>query len=262
MGLREVVFEVTYAAGVDPLADTFIEYPDLVSRSMTCTVTERNVWHLERFTGPTAALEELDALFAELTACDTGVTGDRQYENWQFKELSRDVGRRAICAYGIDVDTSRSIPHLGAVHIADGLLYETRRRGRRCRWRILMPQEVAVTDFYESVEAALPQQLDVEFDHVGDPADWTDDAATVTDLSHEQRRALEAAVANGYYDHPRDISAAELASKLDVPQSTLQYRLNRAEAWLATEFVAEMRGSGADAGDAEADTDTDARITE
>lgn len=254
MGLREFVFEVRYAEGADPLADTFIEYPDLVSRSTTCTVTGANVWHLERFTGPSAALEELDALFAELTACDTGVGGDRQYENWQFKELSRDVGSRAICAYGVDVDPARSIPHLAAIHIADGLLYDTRRRGRRCRWRILMPRDVPAEEFYGTVREALPPDLDVEFDHVGDPSDWTDDTVTLEDLSHEQRRTLEVAVDHGYYERPREISAAELAEKLDVPQSTLQYRLNRAEAWLATEFVSETRSPSS--GSAETETGT------
>lgn len=249
MGLREFVFEVRYSAGADPLADTFIAHPDLMSQSVTCTVTDRNVWHLEQFTGPGAALEELDVLFDELTACDTGVSGDRQYENWQFKQLSKDVGTRTVCAYGIDVETSKSIPHLAAVYVADGLLYNTRRRGDRCRWRILMPQEVSVENFYETVRATLPDELDVDFDHVGDPDDWGEDTVTLTDLSHEQRRVLEAAVTHGYYEQPREITAAELASKLDVPQSTLQYRLNRAEAWLATEFVSELPSQPSGAGE-------------
>lgn len=252
MGLQEFVFEVRYTEGTDPLADTFIEYPGLVSRSMTCTVTDKNVWHLEQFTGPSAALDELDALFAELTACETEVGGDRQYENWQFKELSRDIGSRAICAYGTNVDPTQSIPHLAAIHIADGLLYDTQRRRNRCRWRILMPQDVPVDDFYETVRETVPPDLDIEFDHIGDPADWTEDTVTLDDLSHKQRRTLEVAVKHGYYEHPREISAAELAAKLDVPQSTLQYRLNRAEAWLATEFVSQMPSPSSESSDQEA----------
>ena len=39
------------------------------------------------------------------------------------------------------------------------------------------------------------------------------------------------------YETPRETTAETIAAALDVPQSTFQYRLQRAEAWLATQFV-------------------------
>ncbi|ELZ08665.1 helix-turn-helix domain-containing protein, partial [Natrialba aegyptia] len=44
----------------------------------------------------------------------------------------------------------------------------------------------------------------------------------------------------GYYETPRQIDLSELADRLDVPRSTLSYRLRRAEATLASTFVGEM----------------------
>ena len=35
----------------------------------------------------------------------------------------------------------------------------------------------------------------------------------------------------GYYDHPREATMAEIAAELDLPMTTLRYRLHRAEAW-------------------------------
>jgi len=237
MGLREFVFDVTYEGGVDPVADVFIEHSDLVSRAFTCTVTASTVWYLERFAGSPEALADLDTVLDDLTCCEDERAAERRYENWSYKVLSKDRRSRTVCAYGIDVDTNRSIPHIAAIHIDEGLLYETQRRGDRCRWRILMPQDVCVEDLYEAIRAKLPAGLDVRFDHLSHPDQWGEDTVTLADLPHEQRSVLEEAVARGYYETPREITAQELAGELDVPQSTLQYRLSRAEAWLATSFA-------------------------
>nr|WP_255565246.1 helix-turn-helix domain-containing protein [Haloferax sp. Atlit-4N] len=50
---------------------------------------------------------------------------------------------------------------------------------------------------------------------------------------------MEAALTRGYYEEPRKASVSEIAEEIDVPSSTLQYRLNRAEAWLAEQFAAD-----------------------
>jgi len=47
------------------------------------------------------------------------------------------------------------------------------------------------------------------------------------------RRPLRAAVEHGYYESPREIDAGDLADHLDIPRSTLTYRLRRAEEHLA-----------------------------
>jgi predicted DNA binding protein len=59
------------------------------------------------------------------------------------------------------------------------------------------------------------------------------------DLSPEQEAALRAAVEHGYYESPREVDVGDLADHLDVPRSTLTYRLRRAEEHLAKRHVAD-----------------------
>ena len=63
------------------------------------------------------------------------------------------------------------------------------------------------------------------------------------DLSPKQEEALQAAVEHGYYESPREIDVGGLADRLDVPRSTLNHRLRRAEELLAKERVAQMRST-------------------
>jgi predicted DNA binding protein len=56
-------------------------------------------------------------------------------------------------------------------------------------------------------------------------------------LPGEQQVALRTAYEHGYYDTPRDATLEELATALDVPRSTLSYRLRRAEAQLVRNHV-------------------------
>lgn len=67
--------------------------------------------------------------------------------------------------------------------------------------------------------------------------EWEDDVLSLVDLPYEQQYALKTAVEQGYYQPPREIKTAELADHLNIPRSTLQYRLQRAEAWLAKLFA-------------------------
>ena len=57
------------------------------------------------------------------------------------------------------------------------------------------------------------------------------------EMAPEQEAALRAAVEHGYYESPREIDVGELAEHLDVPRSTLTYRLRRAEQRLAKQYV-------------------------
>ena len=63
---------------------------------------------------------------------------------------------------------------------------------------------------------------------------WQDNDRSLTP---EQDEALRAAVDHGYYETPREIETYKRAEELEIPGSTLSYRLRRAEAKLATEYV-------------------------
>lgn len=59
-------------------------------------------------------------------------------------------------------------------------------------------------------------------------------------LTPKQRQLIDAAVAQGYYDTPRDCTLTELADALDIAKSTCSETLHRAEEKVVKQFVEEM----------------------
>jgi hypothetical protein len=56
-------------------------------------------------------------------------------------------------------------------------------------------------------------------------------------LTERQRELLEAAVAAGYYETPRECTLSELADRLGVAKSSLSETLRRAEGRVASDYV-------------------------
>jgi len=91
-------------------------------------------------------------------------------------------------------------------------------------------------------------RLGVGLDTAKGASDWTEVSAPTTDtgtgeLPPEQEGALRAAVEHGYYETPRAADLGDLADILDVPRSTLAYRLRRAEAHLAERYTGQRRST-------------------
>lgn len=64
------------------------------------------------------------------------------------------------------------------------------------------------------------------------PATPTADTAVSFDLgvlTDKQRRTLEIALEEGYYERPREISLSELADRLDISKSAVSQRIRNAE---------------------------------
>ncbi|WP_282102553.1 helix-turn-helix domain-containing protein [Halovivax limisalsi] len=49
------------------------------------------------------------------------------------------------------------------------------------------------------------------------------------DLTKQQRRSLETAYYEGFFEWPRDVSGEEVASSLDIAPSTFHQHLRKAE---------------------------------
>jgi len=62
-------------------------------------------------------------------------------------------------------------------------------------------------------------------------------AAKIVKLSKKQKKALELAYYNGYYNIPRDIDLGKLASKMGINKSTLREHLKRAEAKIIKDYL-------------------------
>lgn len=71
--------------------------------------------------------------------------------------------------------------------------------------------------------------------------DVTPGSPTRTNLTDEQREALEAALERGYFEIPREISMAELAAEIGISHQALSERLRRAYGALVDEELQPTR---------------------
>jgi predicted DNA binding protein len=122
------------------------------------------------------------------------------------------------------------------------VLFETRHEGRHYTWRLIHSGNGDVAAFFDALEVAVGECAQMEMLRT---ADTTTAAGgrdgTPSGLPPAQEAALQAAVEHGYYESPREVDVGELAEHLDVPRSTLTYRLRRAEEHLAKQHVAGER---------------------
>jgi len=236
--MREFVFTVKYEAGVDVVMDLFIEHPDLSARSMEINATTEAVWGIEKIVGPAGVLEEFDETL-ERVANDPNQTGmcGASVTDFEYTILSSNAESRKIHWLRREGDGPRSIPFVAVKHIGDGLIMRTERRGNQYRWRLLI--DGPATAIHEAVRENLREGLSLTVERLGTPPCLLEDGRVQQTLTPDQKAALEAAIERGYYEEPRQHTVTEIANDVDVSRSTFQYRLNRAEAWLARQFAAD-----------------------
>lgn len=235
--MREFEFVVEYERGVDPLADAFIAHPSAVATALTISVSTDGLWRVDHVAGPDDAVAEIGRVFADPDRCNE-CAGHPECDVARRHEVVADRdGAVTVYSHHTDVDYCHSVPYFATRTLGEGLLFDARRRGSRYEWTVLADDGAPVGDLYDAMRDGLPDGVTVTLRQVGPPTRWGADVTTVADLPTEQRTALETAVALGYYRTPRGATLSDIAAELDVPQSTLRYRLRRAEAWLTTAFV-------------------------
>lgn len=240
--MREFAFTVEYEKGVDEFMDLFIENSDLHSQTIAIHATTESMWRLDRMSGPPDVLEEFDDRLSNGSICNEiiGMCGSPTIES-THEILARTPDSRIVYACRKEGDGVRSIPYVAAKHIGDGLLMQAERRGHQYQWRLLIDDEETVGAIYEELDDELQDGLSLSVQRLSDPECWVNTGIGIDEdgLPPEQQAALEAAVEYGYYQMPREHTVQEISEKLGVPNSTLQYRLTRAEAWLARHFVSD-----------------------
>lgn len=237
--MREYVFTLEYDPGVDPIMDVFIDHPEAEARSITCTVVGADMWRLDRFSGPEDAMAALEALVLDANRCNECPKG--ACDSYREHELlDREATTATVYTYRQGIDACPALPYHATQHLGPGLFFDTRRRGNEYVWRVLTRDETGAGELYDQMRANFPDAVRISLSQLSDPTHWGDTAAPGGDLTYEQRAALEAAVEMGYYETPRDCTLADVADETGVPRSTLQYRLQRAESWLATQFTGGM----------------------
>ena len=241
--MRELVFALEYEPGCNKVADTLATHPDARIRSLSLHATETRLWRVDHATGTPTALDDIEDAFLTadyyadcLVTDDCGATQTTQVLDHTDETLIlySDWERMPACT---------SIPHMALDHLGDGVLFDTCHEGRHYTWRLIHSGEGDAVAFFDEIETAVGDCAQLEMLRTGDPTSAGDTDSTA-ELSSEQEAALRTAVEHGYYESPREVDVSDLADHLDVPRSTLTYRLRRAEEYLAKQYVVDEQLAG------------------
>jgi predicted DNA binding protein len=240
--MREFVFALDYEPGCNPVADTLAAAPETTVRSLSCHVTPESLWRVDHATGSTTGLAALEEAFMTAEYCSDCLITDDCGAECETQVLDRTDDTLVIYTYWERTSICTSVPHLALDYLGRGLLFETRREGRRYTWRIILSNDADIHRFFDALREEVGDCAGMEMLRLTELTPRRTSQTTPTDLlSGEQREALHAAVEHGYYETPRAVDLSTLAETLDLPRSTLSYRLRRAEAQLAQQFVANDR---------------------
>lgn len=236
--MRELVFALGYEPGRNTLADVLADHPDARVRSLSLHATAESLWGVDHATGSSEALPAIeDAVLTADYYADCLAANPCGAES-ETQVLDRTDDTLVLYTYWQRTQVCESIPHLALEHLGDGLLFETQHEQRRHTWRIIHPEGAAIHGFFDALHAELPSEIDVEMLSLTGLSPPTTTRFNVDDvLTNKQREALTAAVEHGYYETPRETDLGELAEKLDVPRSTLTYRVRRAEAQIIKQLT-------------------------
>lgn len=228
--MHEYVFTAEYEQGADPLTDVFIAHPQLVGTALRVSVSSAGLWRVDRYSGPEPALERLLDVVTDPAVCNECL-GEHPActVRGEHEVVQDDAERRLVYSYADEGRDCHSVPYAAGRTLGDGVLFDAHRRGNVYEWRVLVPGEAGAGDLFDRLQDGLPEGVTVSLTEAGSPSGPRGLRADPVGLSPDQREAIETAVALGYYGTPREASLREVADALDLPKSTLRYRLRRAE---------------------------------
>lgn len=238
--MREFEFTVQYERGADDLMDRFIETPSLHARSQSCFANENAMWRIDRITGPSGSLDDIAEMYLDESVCNECLDMHHCDSTREYQILDQGPECRLIYTRREKIDRCHSIPYLAVDHVGDGVLLDAERSGSEYVWRVLIPEASPVSDLYDAIDRKLRGGLSLKLNHVTEPDGWSTTDTAADELSIDERQTLETAVSAGYYQTPRETTVDELGKRLDVPRSTAQYRLQRAEQKVIQAFVDEQ----------------------
>lgn len=234
--MREFAFTVRFDEGADDLMDRFVAEPSLRARSRACFANERAMWRVDELQGPAESLDAAAEHYLDESTCNECLDVTHCDSTRAYEVIDSGPEYRVVYTRREDIAGCHSIPSLAVDEIGDGVLFEARRRGNAYVWLLLIPGDTAVGRLYDRIRDGLREGLSLEVGHVTD-VDSASFAGPERVLSPDERQVLEAAVEAGYYGTPRETTVADLAEALDTPRSTVQYRLQRAEAAVVEQFL-------------------------
>jgi HTH DNA binding domain len=244
--MREFVFTAEYEPGTDDIMDIFIDYSGLEGKALRVAVSNSGLWRVDRFIGPPDGLAALEEVMTDPAICNEclGDYPDCSIDT-EYEVIRENHESLLVYAYSPTNGYCHSIPYLVSQTVGEGPLFDARRCGNRYEWRVLLPGDTDCGTVFDRLQNGLPKGVSISLTQVGTPSSWPTANTSIKTLSYNQRQAIETAVDLGYYGTPRGASLGEVATALDLPKSTLRYRLRGAEKWLVeTIFDAEEAVSG------------------
>ena len=238
---REFEFVLQFDSGADELMDVFRQYDTLSLWSSAIFVSGEHMWRLDHAKGTAAALRAFDEVFLDETRCNECFDVDQCDTERGYHVLNREETSRTIYTLRREIRKCHSLPRFVLNHVRKGTVFESRRVGDEYRWRILYPGGCPIGDVYDSMEAHLREGVSLSVSHLTDAGNWNATEKLAADVSPDHWETLKAAIDHGYYERPREISVSDLASILDEPRSTVQYRLRTAEDRIISRFVEQTR---------------------
>jgi predicted DNA binding protein len=235
--MREFVFTITYDEGEDRLIDLLAASPESRSSGLLCALTEGCAWRLDRVTGPTDTVERASSILTDESYTGLSISGRTCSLDKYSDVLEETPGSRVVYTYFDDIARCDSVPTITNRYVDGGLLFVVTREGDAERWRILMQDETKVGMLYDTLAASLRDGLTFQFEHLKQVTSSPTTPFEARSLRSEQRRVLEVAFDEGYYETPRETTLDDIADRLDWPRSTVSYRLRRAEAEVVAEFL-------------------------
>jgi predicted DNA binding protein len=234
---REFEFVLRFESGADGLMDVFRQYESLSLWSSAIFVSGDHMWRLDHAKGTDDALRAFDEVFLDETRCNECFDVDNCDTARSYHVLDRRETSRTIYTLRREVRKCHSLPRFVLDHVQKGTVFESRRVGDEYRWRVLFPGGYPIGDVYDTMESHLRDGVSLSVSHITSAGNWNATERLATDFSPEHWQVLKAAVGHGYYERPREVSVADLASILDEPRSTVQYRLRTAEDRIVSQFV-------------------------
>lgn len=235
--IREFEFVLQFESGADTLMDIFRQHDSLSLWSSTIFASSKHMWRLDHAKGTTDALSAFDGVFLDETRCNECFDVHQCETGRTYHVLDRRETSRTIYTLRHEIEECRSVPYFILKQVNRGVIFESRRVGSEYRWRVLFPSDCPIGEAYDEMEATLRDGVTLSLSHISSTGNWNAVERVISDFSPEHWQVLQAAVAHGYYERPREVSVSDLASILGEPRSTVQYRLRTAEDRIISQFV-------------------------
>lgn len=219
--------------------DLFQAHTSLQSHSFYISTCPNRMVRLESIIGETGALEA--ATEAALNpSLDRESISDRDIEATRYHDLLTDMStRRVIYSYLGDIRYRDAVATITSQYISDGALVEVFKQADTERYRVLLRSDGKMGIIYDTISARIGADVTFTFERLDESSQWRNELVTPQALPNDQRDILTHAVDRGYFETPRQVSIADLAADLGVPESTASYRLRRATAQLAEHYASQ-----------------------